>query len=46
MLGVYAALLAVDVDIRQLMAGLGLLVALVVAALCLRERSRLRLAAG
>ncbi|MDP1649817.1 MAG: lysophospholipid transporter LplT [Rubrivivax sp.] len=44
MLGVYAALLAVDVDIRRLIAGLGLLVALAVAALCLHERRRLRVA--
>ena len=46
LLGVYAALLAVDVDIRPLMAGLGLLVALVVAALYLRERRRLGSATG
>jgi MFS family permease len=44
MLGTYAALLAVEVDIRRLMMGLGVLVTLVVAGLWLVERHRLRVA--
>ena len=45
MLGVYAALLALEVDIRQLMSVLGLFVALAVSLLWLQERRRLRVAA-
>ncbi|MDP1902459.1 MAG: lysophospholipid transporter LplT [Rubrivivax sp.] len=40
MLGVYTALLALGIDIRALMAGLGALVAVLVAALAWRERLR------
>jgi hypothetical protein len=40
MLGVYAALLALQVDIRAIMAALGVFVAAVVAALVWRERLR------
>jgi MFS transporter, LPLT family, lysophospholipid transporter len=45
MLGAYAALLALDVDIRRLMSVLGLFVALAVSLLWLQERRRLRVAA-
>jgi MFS transporter, LPLT family, lysophospholipid transporter len=42
MLALYAALLALDVDIRAVMAALGLLVAAVSGALCWRQRVRPR----
>lgn len=44
MLALYAGLLAADLDIRQLMAGLGLLVAAAVALLLRSESLRLRAA--
>jgi MFS family permease len=40
MLAVYAGLLALQVDVRSIMAGFGLAVALLVALLCWRERWR------
>jgi MFS family permease len=46
MLGSYALLLALELDIRHLMSVLGLLVAAAVAALWLHERRRLRLVLG